>query len=75
MKRVIITRLVVNFCYMQVCAVADASDEEILQVCNRDNPSGTQNGWMRVIREDDPLQMAPVTCNDDSQRKHFLVVC
>jgi hypothetical protein len=72
--RVIISRSVVGIFYMQVCVVSDATDEEILRVCNRDNPSGTTHGWTTVIRSTDGNQ-APVVCNQNSERIHFLVSC
>ncbi len=57
---------------MQVCAVADASDAEILSVCNRENPSGTSMGWSVVVRSGDN---EPVTCEQYVERRHFLVSC
>ena len=63
---------------MQVCALSDATDEEILAVCNSENPSGTSLGWCRVIRdleEDETKQMLPVECEDHPGRTHFLVSC
>lgn len=71
-RRVIVTKPMVGVCHMQVCAVADATDEEILDVCNRENPSGTTHGWSEVVREGDG---APVPCADDPGRRHFLAVC
>ncbi len=81
--RVVVTRGMVTICHMQVCAVADATDEEILTVCNRENPSGTTSGWSQVIRtapEDSELwgpgeALAPKPCADDPTRLHILVVC
>ena len=39
---------------MGVCAVNEATDQEILRVCNQENMSGTSNGWAHVIRENEP---------------------
>lgn len=80
MNKVEITRPMVGICHMQVCAENDANDEEILTVCNRENPAGTSNGWSRVIREPagtdwEPDTYAPEKCEDHEGRKHFLVVC
>ena len=80
MKRVEITRGIVGICHMQVCVEADASDEEILAVCNAENPSGTSLGWTTVYRkpssEDSLLKdSGPVTCAGDSKRLHILVAC
>jgi hypothetical protein len=63
---------------MQVCAVKDATDEEILLVCNEENPSGTTCGWVRVIREDiegNPNPTGPTQCTKFKGRVHFLVGC
>ena len=82
MERVVVTRCLFNIATMQTCAVMDATDDEILAVCNRDNPSGTSLGWARVIRASDGEDSmfagpntVPVPCADDPARLHFLVVC
>lgn len=79
MDRVIVTRSMVGLVFMQVCATADATDEEILEVCNRENPSGTTNGWGTVCRNTEPDDFwgntMPVVCKDNPERLHFLVAC
>lgn len=82
MNKVVVTRPVVGICGMQVCAHKDATDEEILAVCNQENPSGTSNGWSKVVREDkgeDSLfegpNSQPVQCVNDAERVHFIVLC
>ena len=72
MERVIVTRAMVGICHMQVCAEADVTDEEILKTANRENPSGTTQGWCEVIREGDG---APVVCAEYPERWHFMLVC
>lgn len=72
MDRIITTNPFVSLIAMQVCAEKDVTDDEILEHCNRDNPSGTTNGWMRTIRSGDG---SPVVCADDPERLHILVVC
>lgn len=82
MERVVITKAMMNpadwgimaLVYMQVCAVADAADEEILAVCNTQNPSGTSNGWARVVRSGEE-NLLPAVCGQDAGRMHFLVTC
>lgn len=77
-KRVIVTNIFLGICHMSVCAVADATDEEILFVCNLENPAGTRNGWSEVIRdgmENHPKENYPVCCSDVEGRVHFLIVC
>lgn len=61
----------VNLLYMRVCAVADATDEEILAVCNRDNPSAN---WAAVVRDESRVA-GPVPCADFADRTHFMVSC
>lgn len=80
--RVIVTRRMVNIFTMQVCAVKSATDEEILAVCNDENPAGTSNGWAKVIRESEGADSisagpnkVPVPCTDHEDRLHFLVLC
>jgi len=76
MKRVIITKSMIGLLYMQVCAKADATDKEILEVANRENPSGTTNGWGIVARDDHEQEnLRPVVCGDYSDRKHFILIC
>lgn len=81
MERVIITRSVLGLCGMQVCAVKDATNDEILKVCNAKNPSGTGNGWSVVIRKIDESNIfmtkdkLPVVCDDDKNRLHFIILC
>lgn len=76
MERVVVSIPFAGLCYMQVCAVADATDEEILEVANRENPAGTENGWMEVARENDENeQKRPVQCADDPNRTHFILTC
>ncbi len=83
MDRVVPTKAFVNICTMQVCAVKDATDEEILDLCNDDNPSGTEHGWLRVIRtaDENPESIfagpnkVPVRCDAYEDRMHFLVLC
>ena len=80
LRRVIVTRPMIGVAHMQVCAVADATDDEILTTCNRENPSGMSQGWVTVHRSDegeDSLFRAkgPVTCEGDAGRLHILVSC
>jgi len=76
MERVEITRHMIGICHMQVCAVKDATHEEILEVANRENPSGTSQGWTEVLDENYKYENArPGPCDDDPDRIHYLLVC
>ncbi len=80
LPRVEVTRPFAYIFTMQVCAVDDATDDEILSCCNRKNPSGTTNGWSKVIRNPsgrlgEGENTAPVSCDDHAGRTHFLVLC
>jgi hypothetical protein len=72
--RVEVSQPLVGLVHMQLCAVADATDAEILEVANRDNPSGTSHGWTEVLR-DPAVEGAPTPCTWYEGRVHFLVVC
>jgi hypothetical protein len=79
-ERVVITKAMIGLCFMAVCAVKDATDEEILRVCNSQNPAGTSQGWCFVVRELNEKDyitenMLPVECAEDNKRMHFLVGC
>jgi hypothetical protein len=78
MNRVEVSRRAVGILYMQVCAEKDATDEEILLVCNGENPSGTSLGWCEVVRvlsEGIIENMLPIVCDKYEGRLHFLVSC
>lgn len=76
MKRIEITRGIVGIYAMQVCAEQDVTDEEVLAVCNRENPAGTELGWTQVARADFKQEnLRPVACNDDPGRLHLIAVC
>jgi hypothetical protein len=77
MNKVIVTRPMVGICHMQVCAHKDATDEEILEVCNRENPAGTTNGWASIVREESETwgDLRPVQCVDEPDRLHYIVAC
>lgn len=76
MDRIEIINPFLGICHMQVCAEQDATNEEILQVTNRENPSGTSNGWVEVAREDyKDENLRPVMCGDYENRKHFILIC
>lgn len=74
LARVIIVRSIVGIAFMQVCVADGVDDDEILDVCNRENPSGTAQGWTVVHRDKDG-KLAPITCASDRTRTHVLVSC
>lgn len=81
-KRVIVTRPMMGLTAMQVCCVKDATNEEILKVCNEENPAGTTAGWSLVLRTKEdiekynyPESCLPVACSDNSDREHILILC
>ena len=80
MNRVEITRAMIGLTAMQVCAEQDATDKEILETCNAQNPSGTRGGWSQVIRRTNKKtgmkkRHLPIQCKEYKDRKHFLVIC
>lgn len=73
MERVLITRPFYGLAAMQVCAVADATDQEILAVCNTRNP-WRASGWSMVVRDDkEHPNCNPVQCEEHPDRLHILV--
>jgi len=75
MKRVEVTKPVLGLCYMQVCAVGDATDAEILAHCNLTNPSGVTGGWSLVKRVSGNPNHSPVPCDIYEGRTHYIVAC
>ena len=75
MDKVIITQPMMGLTGMQVCAHKSATDKEILAVCNAENPSGTTNGWSKVIRKETKTIAGPVQCEEHSNRTHLIVIC
>ncbi len=64
-------------CRMAVCAEVDATDEEILDLCNRQNPIRTPGGWFEVARTERAWvdrRFLPVPCCKHPGRVHFLVL-
>ena len=60
---------------MQVCVQKDATDEEILDVCNVENPSGVTGGWSEVVRKNEDRYQGAVQCEDHVDRLHLIVTC
>ena len=77
MHRVIVANPVIGIAAMQVCACEDATDDEILAVCNYEHPAG----WSSVVREvieGDMFrtqQTIPVRCHTYPDRWHIIVLC
>lgn len=76
--RVFITKRFAGLGTMQVCTASDATDEEILSVCNQDTDKILNSQeietdhptWNHVIREG---ELAPVQCEKHPSRKHIIV--
>jgi len=75
MDRVIVLKEWNGLIAMSVCAVEDATDEEILEVCNKENPSGTDNRWCNVVRNNEEPDRNPKQCESYPDRLHYLVYC
>lgn len=71
------TNILMSDWLMQVCAVEDASDAEILEVCNRERPLKSHRGgrsqWMTVYRTPQNDFHNPIVCEEHPGRLHFLV--
>jgi hypothetical protein len=63
----------VGLCHASVCAVADATPEEITRAAG---PTGLDHGWQ--ISEEPTFsggEPNPCPCNVDPSRQHWLLVC
>ncbi len=58
---------------MQVCVPSDYTDENVVEFANKDNPCGTENGWIIRKEGDKALQGARerVQCSAQN-RKGFV---
>ena len=81
-QRVLVTMPYAGFRAMQLCAVADATDEELLAECNKDNPQLVTGGWHHIIRSLEDCKKhginenaVPGDCVECKGRKHFIAVC
>lgn len=69
-------------CVMQVCAFCEVPPKVVERRANELNPAGTDGGW-RIVwgTSDDPDEIidipnkAPVKCEQDSARIHYLLSC
>ena len=61
----------------QVCCPKDWTDEQIVELANRDNPAGTESGWTIVRHGDACLQGDPErnVCADNDQHVHVALTC
>ena len=76
MDKIIVTKVFHGIFSMQVCTEKDVSDDEILEVCNTENPSGTTAGWSIVVRNDtEHPDRNPIQCEEHPERLHLLVDC
>jgi hypothetical protein len=76
MNRIEIVRPLAGLCGMIVCVEPGVTNEEILEFCNRENPSGVENGWSNVVRDDsEGVQLAPLQCQEHPTRTHLMVIC
>jgi hypothetical protein len=84
-QRVMLTGMYAGLFACQVCVVPDATDEEILEACNREDPRTEGFSWVRVIRTQkdiDELKLRtpdrssalPGTCVECPPRIHMVVM-
>lgn len=81
-QRVCVTLPFAGLRAMQVCAVEDATNEEILEVCNKENPQMVTGGWHTVVRTEEDVFKAevdiaalPGPCVECPGRLHIIVLC
>jgi len=81
-QRVCVTLPFAGFRAMQVCCVEDATDDEILKVCNAENPQMVTGGWHTVVKSKEHARelgvndsAAPGDCVECPGRKHKIALC
>lgn len=72
MDRIMITRRQLGHLHMQVCIDPDVTNDDILDVCNRQNPRDPTSAWQSVRRYcgDTPMTKP---CPAHPHRLHLLV--
>jgi hypothetical protein len=67
---------------MQVCVMKDVTDEEILAVCNSENPQMVTGGWHTVVKDKKHARRlgvdecsAPGQCVECPNRLHKIAIC
>jgi hypothetical protein len=80
--RVFIMRSFAGLRAMQVCVLPEVPDEEILQVCNRENPQLGTIRWHTVVKDVKHAmecvvspEAAPGPCQSRVGRLHKIVLC
>jgi hypothetical protein len=79
-QRVLVTLPYAGLRAMQVCVVKDVTDDEILAVCNKENPQLVTGGWHTVVRTEADLDgvdnaALPGQCVEYPDRQHMIVLC
>lgn len=81
-ERVFTSQDYAGFRAMQVCVVADATDKEILDHCNADNPQQVTGGWHSVVNSLEDCKRlgindngVPGPCANVPGRIHKIVIC
>jgi|CXWL01.1.fsa_nt_gi hypothetical protein len=72
MDRILVTRRQLGPIHMQVCIDPAAADDEILTVCNTQNPRPSGSTWQSVRRNCGKIPMTK-PCPAHPYRLHFLV--
>ena len=62
---------------MQVCVPKTATNKEIKDFANDENPAGTRNGWFIRKQGDELLGGADerTQCEDDKEKVHIMLDC
>lgn len=78
-KRVLVLLPYLGIASMAVCAVKDATDQEILEVANKENPlpptALAAIEWSKVRRDLGKSAFWPHSCMVCAGRKHFQLEC
>jgi hypothetical protein len=60
---------------MQLCVPDEWTDEQVIAFAEKENPAGTENGWV-VVKDGDPIlkgAKSRLTCGSDGDNIHIVV--
>ena len=81
-QRVLVTMPYAGFRAMQVCVMEGVPDDEILSICNAENPQLVSGGWHTIVRDAAhaaelgvDTTAAPGKCVECPGRWHKIALC
>lgn len=65
----------IGFVHTSVCAVEDATPDEIRGAANSASPTGLGHGWEISLENFASGELNGCPCNEHEGRRHWLLVC